>query len=255
MAAMDSGSRLNVLFEDEHCLAVVKPAGQFTQGSWAPPGERTLEQDVREHLDPADPASVYVGIVHRLDRAVSGVLIWAKNVRAARRLSKQFERRDVEKEYWAIVERSDPPGSAEGWDSTSKPYPETGVWTDWLTSPGVAGVARAVPEREPGARLAVTRFEREPASQVPQGCAWLRLWPETGRTHQLRVQSALRGMPILGDSNYGAVKSFVPGIALHARLLRVRHPTLHSPLSLVAPLPGAWGEQGIKLPEGEPAER
>ena len=94
---------LDVLFEDEHCLAVSKPAGQFTQGSWAPPGECTLEQAVRHHLDPSNPSSVYVGIVHRLDRPVSGVLIWAKNPRAARRLATQFERRQAAKEYWAIV--------------------------------------------------------------------------------------------------------------------------------------------------------
>ena len=95
---------LVVLFEDEHCLAVSKPAGQFTQGTWAPPGEQTLEQAVRHYLGPADPASVYLGIVHRLDRPVSGVLVWAKNPRAARRLSTQFERRQAAKEYWAIVE-------------------------------------------------------------------------------------------------------------------------------------------------------
>ena len=67
-----------MLFEDEHCLAIVKPAGQFVQGSWAPSGESTLEQVVRRHLDSQDPGSVYLGIVHRLDRPVSGVLIWAK---------------------------------------------------------------------------------------------------------------------------------------------------------------------------------
>src|SRR3954470_4639951 len=97
---------LDVLYEDEHCLALVKPAGQFTQGSWAPPGEQTLEQAVRDYLAPANPGSAYVGIVHRLDRAVSGVLLWAKNPRSARRLSGQFERRSVRKEYWGIVEPS-----------------------------------------------------------------------------------------------------------------------------------------------------
>src|SRR3954449_9625646 len=97
-------SPLAILHEDADCLAVLKPAGQFTQGSWAPPGEQTLEQAVREYLAPADPRSAYVGIVHRLDPAVSGVLLWAKNSRSARRLSRQFERRSVRKEYWGIVE-------------------------------------------------------------------------------------------------------------------------------------------------------
>ena len=86
---MGLGSRL--LFEDEHCLAIVKAAGQFSQGSWAPPGEQTLEGEVREYLNPADPSSVYLGIVHRLDRPVSGLLVWAKTTKSARRLSQQFE--------------------------------------------------------------------------------------------------------------------------------------------------------------------
>jgi 23S rRNA pseudouridine1911/1915/1917 synthase len=76
---------LVVLYEDEHCLAVVKPPGQFTQGSWAPPDEITLETAVRQYLDPGDPASVYLGIVHRLDRPTSGLLIWAKTLKAAGR--------------------------------------------------------------------------------------------------------------------------------------------------------------------------
>jgi 23S rRNA pseudouridine1911/1915/1917 synthase len=228
-----------VLFEDEHCLAVFKPGGQFTQGSWAPPGERTLEQAVREHLCPADPASAYVGIVHRLDRPVSGVLIWAKNPRAARRLSAQFERRQAAKEYWAIAEVacSDAP-----WLSGS-----CGIWRDWLTPPGVPGVAKVAAEGDEGARLAVTRFQSAAAPGVPAGCMWLRLWPETGRTHQLRVQAAVRGLPILGDLTYGASRPFPRGIALHARSLRVRHPILQTPMMLVAPLPTDWADEGIQI--------
>jgi 23S rRNA pseudouridine1911/1915/1917 synthase len=242
---------LDVLYEDEHCLALVKPAGQFTQGTWAPPGEQTLEQAVRDYLAPTEPGSAYVGIVHRLDRAVSGVLLWAKNSRSARRLSRQFERRTVRKQYWAIVEPSDAAATeAIAIANSSDPSSQSEeTWTDWITSPGNAGVARAAAEGEPGARLAVTRIRPDRALGLPEGCAWLRLWPETGRTHQLRVQSALRGMPILGDGAYGAARPFAPGIALHARSLEVRHPVLQTPLELVAPLPLAWAEQGISLPE------
>jgi 23S rRNA pseudouridine1911/1915/1917 synthase len=236
------GRELDVLFEDEHCLAVSKPGGQFTQGSWAPPGERTLEQAVREHLRPADPASAYIGIVHRLDRPVSGVLIWAKNPRAARRLSSQFERRQAAKEYWAIVE------VASARTDSRVLAGSAGTWTDWLTPPGVPGIAKVAAEGDPGARLAVTRFQGSDAKGLPAGCLWLRLWPETGRTHQLRVQSAARGLPIVGDSTYGATTPFPRGIALHARKLRVRHPILQTPLMLVAPLPGDWAREGIHIP-------
>jgi len=101
---------ISILFEDSHCLAIVKPPGQLTQGTWAPPGELTLEAAVRRYLNPSDPRAVYLGMVHRLDRPASGVLIWAKTSKAARRLSSQFEQRRVVKEYWAIVEwnRSSP---------------------------------------------------------------------------------------------------------------------------------------------------
>jgi 23S rRNA pseudouridine1911/1915/1917 synthase len=245
---MDFAGR--VLLEDEHCLAIVKPAGQFTQGRWAPPGEQTLEQEVRAYLDPDNPAAAYLGIVHRLDRPVSGVLIWAKNPKAARRLSRQFERRKVQKEYWAIVSRSADRSPPEPlWTGEGSATVEE-IWTDWLTGAGTSGVVRAVPDGSPGARLAVTRMSWERASRLPEGCRWLRLWPETGRTHQLRVQAALRGLPILGDTAYGSDRAFPQGIALHARLLRLRHPTLQTALELCAPLPPAWAAQGIDLAGG-----
>ena len=81
-----------------------------------------------------------------------------------------------------------------------QPGDEQGTWTDWLTAPGVSGVVKAVAAGSTGARQAITRFQLARAAGCPPGCRWLRLWPETGRTHQLRVQTALRGMPILGDT-------------------------------------------------------
>jgi 23S rRNA pseudouridine1911/1915/1917 synthase len=238
------GRVLSVLFEDEHCLGIVKAADQFVQGTWAPPGEQTLEQEVRSYLGPADPAAVYVGIVHRLDRPVSGALIWAKTAKAARRLSAQFERRQVRKEYWAITEVHEQPQMRSPGRNPGVGEGDEGSWTDWLTPPGVPGVARVVEPGTSGARLAVTRFRREQSSSLQPELVWLRLWPETGRTHQLRVQAAARGWPILGDATYGALQPFAPGIALHARQLRLRHPILGTPLELVAPLPLAWDRFG-----------
>ncbi len=247
---MGLGSRL--LFEDEHCLAIVKTAGQFTQGSWAPPGEQTLESEVRDYLNPADPRSVYLGIVHRLDRPVSGLMVWAKTTKSARRLAQQFERRRVEKEYWAIVEETDAKAPPER--GSTGPIAQSlvaGAWIDWLTSAGVAGVVRLVNAGTEGARQAVTRFGLEAGSSLPPGCRWLRLWPETGRTHQLRVQAARRGLPIVGDANYGASKPFPRGIALHARRLGLRHPILGTPMELIAPLPATWAEHGFILADAQ----
>jgi 23S rRNA pseudouridine1911/1915/1917 synthase len=229
---------LVVLYEDEHCLAVVKPPGQFTQGSWAPPDEITLETAVRQYLDPGDPASVYVGIVHRLDRPTSGLLIWAKTPKAARRLSSQFERRRVVKEYWAVVESA---GTTTGRNRAEE------TWTDWLTHADANGVVSVAPTRAAGAREAITRVRFDSTGTFSVPVRWLRLWPQTGRTHQLRVQSATRGMPIVGDVAYGAaiLPAIAPGIALHARSLSLKHPITGIEMTLVAPLPSTWADAGI----------
>ena len=219
---------LSVLWEDPHGLAVDKPAGLLTQGP--APGEITLESLVRRHLRPDDPASAYVGTVHRLDRPVSGVVLWAKTPKASRRWAEQFARRQARKEYWAIVE-----GDAARRLGTS------GTWDDRLSPPDASGRARVVEAGGPGrAARGVTRFEVGRGRATPLGFSWLKLRPETGRTHQLRAQAAARGLPIVGDSTYGSTIAFPGGIALHARSLTVEHPILRRPVSLEAPLPGPW---------------
>jgi 23S rRNA pseudouridine1911/1915/1917 synthase len=226
---------LVVLYEDPHCLAVDKPAGVLSQGT--PGGEPTLEAAVRRYLNPGRPDAVYLGTVHRLDRPVSGVLLWAKTPKAARRLAEQFARREPRKEYWAVVE-----GDAAVLDAC-------GTWDDWLTDEvGPERTVRAGDARTPGVQRAVTRFRRGEGARLPAGTAWLRLWPETGRTHQLRAQAALRGLAIVGDVAYGALRRFPAGIALHARTLQVRHPISRRLLTWTAPLPASWGEQGIEIP-------
>ena len=242
---------LQVVFEDEHCLAVVKPAGQLTQGSWAPPGETTLEDDVRRRLAPDDPGGAYVGIVHRLDRPVSGILIWGKHSKAARRLASQFEKRLTIKEYWAIIEHEEEARSTGSEGAVASIFPSTEeCWEDWLLRPDQAGLVRTSSAGDARARRAVTRVLNDKGERLPDGASWLRLWPETGRTHQLRVQAGIRGTPIFGDAVYGSRRPFSPGIALHARSLQVRHPTQGTPLVLVAPLPERWEEQGIMIGNG-----
>jgi 23S rRNA pseudouridine1911/1915/1917 synthase len=227
---------LDVVFEDAHCVAVWKPAGVLTQAKNAA-GEPTLEDALRRHLRPDDPAAAYVGTVHRLDRPVSGVVLWARTPKAARRLAAQFAGRQVRKEYWAIVE--------------GRPQTEEGLWDDWLCVDDATGLGRVqvCSRQAPRARQALTRFARCEAERLPPGCSWLRLWPETGRTHQIRVQAAARGLPILGDRLYGAVGAFPVGIALHARALTVLHPALQTPITFTATLPEAWTAREIELPQ------
>lgn len=240
---------LAILFEDAHCLAVVKPAGVLTQGPAS--GAPSLESAVRHHVASGAPEAAYLGTVHRLDRPVSGVVLWAKTPKAARRLASQFARRAVRKEYWAIVE--DPPRQESNRSLGQAPN-QTGasVWEDWLAPVDADGVVRAVAAGAVGARRAVTRVSRGAACRLPEGTCWLRLWPETGRTHQLRAQAACRGRPVLGDRAYGSTRPFPCGIALHARVLSVVHPVRGTPLSWVAPVPESWGESGIALPEQSP---
>ena len=226
---------LDVLFEDAHCLAVAKPAGVLSQGTAG--GEPTVEDAVRRHLRPEDPGAVYVGTVHRLDRPVSGVLLWAKTPKAARRLADQFADRRATKEYWAIVEGI-PVGIGGLWDDLIGPVdPETRR-------------ASIVQVATPSSRPARTRYRRGEAHGLPAGCSWLILHPETGRTHQIRAQATARGLPIVGDVAYGAALPFATGIALHARSLVVEHPATRQPLALRAPLPDSWRSWG--LPEGHP---
>jgi 23S rRNA pseudouridine1911/1915/1917 synthase len=200
-------------------------------------GESSLEDAVRAYLGGSARAEVYVGTVHRLDRVASGVVLWAKTPKAARRLAGQFAARQARKEYWAIV--------------AGTPPNERGLWDDWLCVDDTLGrgVVQVCRRQAPRARQAITRIECARAVALPEGCSWLRLWPETGRTHQLRVQAAARGWPILGDAAYGSTRPFPCGIALHGRSLTVQHPAQLEPITFRAPPPEAWASAGIVLAE------
>ena len=230
---------LVILYEDNHCLAVAKPAALLTQG--VPPGIPTLEAMAKAYLKERyhKPGHVYLGIPHRLDRPVSGVVLFARNTKAARRLAEQFQNRRVRKVYWAVVERS------AGGDLP----PAEGAWEDWLVKvPDEARAERAPPDT-PGARRALLRYRR--LREGPEG-ALLEVEPETGRMHQIRVQAAARGWPVRGDALYGARLPFGPEaelprdrvIALHARSLTFLHPIRYEPVTVTAPPPDYWPAAG-----------
>jgi 23S rRNA pseudouridine1911/1915/1917 synthase len=235
-------SPLAILFEDNHCLAVNKPAGLLSQG--VPHGVPTLEAQVKAYLKDRyhKPGNVYLGIPHRLDRPVSGVLVFARNTKAARRLAEQFQQRQVEKIYWAIVEGAGAPAE--------------GVWEDWLLKvPDEARAERVSPDT-PGARHALLYYR---VLQTVTAGTLLELRPHTGRTHQIRVQAAVRGWPVVGDILYGSQQTLgsetdLPRdrpIALHARRLTVLHPIRYEPLTLTAPPPPFWAGLAITENGGE----
>jgi 23S rRNA pseudouridine1911/1915/1917 synthase len=224
-----------ILYEDNHCLAVAKPAPLLTQG--VPPGIPTLEAMVKAYLKERyhKPGNVYLGIPHRLDRPVSGVVVFARNTKAARRLAEQFRERTVRKVYWAAVE--------------GQVRPDQGVWEDWVLKVAEeARTERTTPDT-PGARHAVLGYRT-----LKAGPDWtlLELEPETGRMHQIRVQAAWRGWAVFGDVLYGSRRPFGPPaelprdrvIALHARSLTFLHPIRYEPIKVTAPLPETWREFG-----------
>ncbi len=141
----------------------------------------------------AQPADVYLGIPHRLDRPVSGAILFAKTRRAARQLSRQLERRRVKKIYWACVERAVEPLS--------------GTWTDYLYKVHGQPRAAVVEASHPDGLEAILHYRTRGFHAAG---SWLEIELETGRTHQIRVQSATRGHPILGDEHYGARITFGP---------------------------------------------
>jgi 23S rRNA pseudouridine1911/1915/1917 synthase len=228
---------LSILYEDNHCLAVAKPAPLLTQG--VPPGVPTLEGLAKAYLKEryGKKGNVYLGIPHRLDRPVSGVVLFARNTKAARRLAEQFQSRQVRKVYWAAVGVS-PRGDLP---------PDEGIWEDFLLKVRDEARGVVVTAETAGARRAVLRY-RELRRRL-EG-ALLEIEPETGRMHQIRVQAASRGWPVLGDVLYGSEQPFGPAaelprdrvIALHARSLTFLHPIRYEPLTVTAPLPPYWGQ-------------
>src|SRR5262249_4417135 len=179
--------------------------------------KRYLKEEYRK------PGNVFLGVVHRLDKPVSGVLLFARTSKAAARLARQFREGTVEKVYWAIVE-----------GSVSR---TAGTLEDWLRRDRDAGRVDVVNPREAGARQALLHYQ---CKGEHGGLTWLEIRPQTGRTHQLRVQLAHHGHPIYGDAKYGSIHTFGPAIALHARALTFLHPVRYEPITLTAEIPRAW---------------
>jgi len=216
---------VEILYEDNHLLGVVKPPGVLAQGDRS--GDATLLDEAKAYLKQkyAKPGNVFLGLVHRLDRPASGVLMLARTSKAASRLSAQFRQGTVEKSYVVVVE--------------GRPPAREGELVAHLAQKGDAqGLTRGSLQPFPGSREARLRYRVR-----GQGADRAELAVEllTGRRHQIRVQLALVGCPVWGDGKYGAA-SRLPGrrIALHASRLVVAHPVTREPVVLEAEPPAGW---------------
>jgi 23S rRNA pseudouridine1911/1915/1917 synthase len=169
------------------------------------------------------PGNVYLGIISRLDTPVTGVVIMARTSKAAARLTEQFRSREVEKVYWALV-GGIPPSAGE-------------ECVDWVRHDDRGHRMQIAAASHPDAKEA--RLSYHVIGQV-RNAALLEINLYTGRKHQIRIQLAHRGWPILGDRKYGSTRPFPAGIALHSRFIAMQHPVRKTPLELTAPLPPSW---------------
>lgn len=208
--------KLTVLYEDNHLLALDKPAGVPVVPDIS--GDPALLDQAKAYLKEkySKPGDVFLGVVHRLDRPVSGVVLFARTTKAASRLSESWRNTDVVKEYVGWSELRSPRAEAAG----------SGEVVQWLVKDEKTNVSRAVPEAAAaalGGKRAVTVWKLRRAND--RGTI-LDLEPRTGRSHQLRMACAALGLPLAGDLKYGAEKPLPDArIGLHAARLIVPHPT------------------------------
>ena len=229
---MSFADALDILYEDNHCIALNKPAGWPT--THFDGKDETVDRLVKAYLKEKydKPGNVFLGVVHRLDKPVSGSLLFARTSKAAARLCEQFREGGVEKCYWAVVEDQVRGAKAAPWATA-----DTGSLEDWLKKDEPKMRVEVVEPETEGAQFARLLFQ---VRARHNGLIWLELRPHTGRKHQLRVQLASRGAPIYGDAKYGSDHPFGHSIALHARSLTFLHPTTKEPITAKSDVPKLW---------------
>lgn len=209
-----------ILYEDNHLLAINKMPGQITQGDKT--GDPCLADLVKEYIKVRDkkPGQVYCGVIHRLDRPVSGVVLLAKTSKALSRMVEKVRTREFEKHYWAVVKNAPP-----------KP---AGMLENWLVKNEERNKSYVFGAARPNAKLA--RLEYKEIAVSSGGYHLLDINLHTGRHHQIRCQLANIGCPIKGDLKYGAERSNPDGsISLHAHTVSFEHPVTHLPVTITAP--------------------
>ena len=214
---------MTILYEDNHIIIVNKQSGEIVQGDKT--GDRPLSELVKDYLKEKyhKPGAVFLGVTHRLDRPVSGLVVFARTSKALTRLNKMFAEGQVHKTYWAITPLL---------PLASRPSP---LITHWLTRNEKQNKSYAYDHEVPGSKKAVLSYRVIGHSDRYQ---LLEVQLMTGRHHQIRCQLAALGMPIKGDLKYGAPRSNPDGsISLLSRRVEFIHPVSGVSVSVEAPLP------------------
>ncbi|MCK5814731.1 MAG: RNA pseudouridine synthase [Flavobacteriaceae bacterium] len=212
---------LQVLFEDNHLIIINKRAGDITQGDKT--GDKPLSDVVKEYIKDKynKPNNVYLGVVHRLDRPTSGIVIFAKTSKALERLNKMLREKTINKTYWAVVK--------------NKPAKEKDTLINWLRKNPKNNKSTAFNKESDGTKKAILHYT---IIKKLDSYFLLEIDLETGRHHQIRCQLAAIGSPIKGDLKYGFNRSNKGGsIHLHARKIEFIHPVNKESISVIAPTP------------------
>lgn len=212
---------MTILYEDNHIIAVNKSVGEIVQVDKTK--DKALEDSLKEYIKKKynKLGEVFLGVVHRIDRPVSGVVLFARTSKALTRLNEMFQEKSVEKIYWAIVKE--------------KPPQTEDTLVHYLTRNTKTNKSYCSTSEVPGSKQAVLHYKWLASSELYH---LLEIKLETGRHHQIRSQLATIGCPIKGDLKYGFPRSNKDGgISLHSRKVRFIHPVRDEELTIIAPMP------------------
>lgn len=216
----------DILYEDNHLIAVNKRAGDIVQVDDT--GDESLDDKVKKYIAAKynKPNGAFLGVVHRLDRPVSGVILFAKTSKALERINAMFKDREMHKTYYAVVR--------------NRPQQAEGNLVHWLVKNPQKNVTKAHDREVTGSQRAELNYKL--VGEL-NGYYLIEVHPITGRPHQIRVQLSTLGCPIVGDNKYGYPRgSLRKSISLHARKLEFMHPIKKEPVLIIAPVPkdGFW---------------
>jgi 23S rRNA pseudouridine1911/1915/1917 synthase len=211
----------NILFEDNHLIALNKRPGEIVQGDKT--GDVPMSENLKEYLKEKmqKPGAAFIGVAHRIDRPVSGIVVFARTSKALVRMNELFREKKIKKTYWAVVK--------------NKPPEDSGTLIHYLKKDEAKNKSKAYDHEVPGSLRAWLDYKVIAKSD---NYYLLEINPQTGRHHQIRVQLAAIGCPIKGDLKYGFARSNPDGsIHLHARRIDFIHPVRKEEVSLIAPVP------------------